>query len=366
MENKFEPLFTGEVLSVSESTQILIGHSTFRVDELAEALRAQLLDQQIGGLTADKADWFTEEGIPCEALRFGADGWQSGKVRIHIEFCPSGTASNTSSAIDGNSATSTASATPESEDVLDDFGTIEVADDLLADEPAESFDETLIEEPEDDLFGDDEGLDETLIEEPEDDLFDDEGLDETVIEEPTGDLLGEEESADDDLFGSDDNALDLGAETEEDLGDDLFGGADEDDSIAAASLGAETEEDLGDNLFGGADESDSTVEDSFSLDADGSSEPWGETEAAEGELALGTEIEEESMDDLFGGADDELDFGTEETETSEGDLFASADDEEELDLGDIAQDDDLNLGELEGSSEEQKDDLFDDVWQDMN
>lgn len=312
MENKFEPLSTGEVLSVSESTQILIGHSTFRVDELAEALRAQLLEQKVGGLTADKADWFTEEGIPCEALRFGADGWQTGKVRIHIEFCPSGAASKSSSSTKSQQSvmpTPTASvAEEESEAVLDDFGTIEVADDLLADVPDESLDETVIEEPADDLLVEEESLDETLIEDSADDLF---GADEGA-----GDV---EAIAEDDLFGGADEALDLGAEAEESAEDDLFGGADMEEPTAEAS-----------------------------------DDPWGET--AEEELDLGVEMEEESMDDLFGGAEEELDFGTEEAESSE----------EEIDLGDFAQDEALDLGELEGSSEEKGDELFDDVWQDIN
>lgn len=77
----------GEVLSVDESVQILIGHRTFRVGEFAEAIRMQL-EYGTSGWTSDKDAWFSEDGIPCEVLKFTANGWQKGKVRISLEFCP--------------------------------------------------------------------------------------------------------------------------------------------------------------------------------------------------------------------------------------------------------------------------------------
>lgn len=87
MDNRFEPLATGEVLSVDESVQILIGHRTFRAGEFSEALKTQI-EYGISGWTSDKDAWFSEEGIACEVLRFSSRGWQKGKVRIRLEFCP--------------------------------------------------------------------------------------------------------------------------------------------------------------------------------------------------------------------------------------------------------------------------------------
>ena len=87
MDNQFEPLSNGEVLSVDESALVLIGHRTFRVGEFAEALREQL-EGQVSGWSKATDAWFSEEGIPCEVLRFSSMGWQKGKVRIHLEFCP--------------------------------------------------------------------------------------------------------------------------------------------------------------------------------------------------------------------------------------------------------------------------------------
>ncbi|NER28720.1 MAG: hypothetical protein F6J89_14060 [Symploca sp. SIO1C4] len=87
MSNQFEPLATGEVLSIEESTAILIGHQTFRVDELVQAIKKQL-QRSNGGWNKEKNAWFSQEGINCEVLRFNSQGWQKGKVRISVEFCP--------------------------------------------------------------------------------------------------------------------------------------------------------------------------------------------------------------------------------------------------------------------------------------
>ncbi|MFW6359688.1 MAG: KGK domain-containing protein, partial [Chroococcales cyanobacterium] len=87
MDNKFEPLNSGEVISVDDSVQFLIGHKTFQAGEFASALKKQLIEYGIGGLTGDKLDWLSEEGIPCQVLKFGSQGWQKGMVRISLEFC---------------------------------------------------------------------------------------------------------------------------------------------------------------------------------------------------------------------------------------------------------------------------------------
>lgn len=88
MDNQFQPLSGGEVLSIDHSAQFMIGHSTFRASEFVEILRSKMLEYGIGGLTQEKSAWFTERGIRCEVLRFGAGGWEKGRVRIHLEFAP--------------------------------------------------------------------------------------------------------------------------------------------------------------------------------------------------------------------------------------------------------------------------------------
>jgi hypothetical protein len=86
VNNQFEPLEHGEVISVKNSNQVLIGHHTFRVEELAATLKTQL-QNAMSDWSADKDDWFTSKGIDCEALRFGSQGWQKGRIRISLEFC---------------------------------------------------------------------------------------------------------------------------------------------------------------------------------------------------------------------------------------------------------------------------------------
>ena len=87
MTDHFEPLDSGEVISVKADTQILIGHSTFRVGELNDAIKHQLATA-IEGWKEEKSHWFSQAGIECEALRFGSNGWQKGRIRLCLEFSP--------------------------------------------------------------------------------------------------------------------------------------------------------------------------------------------------------------------------------------------------------------------------------------
>ena len=86
VSKNFQPLSSGEVLSVNSDSQFVIGHSTFRVSEFTAALKQLMLDNGTGGLTPEKIDWLTTEGIECDVLRFGSEGWVKGKVRLHLEF----------------------------------------------------------------------------------------------------------------------------------------------------------------------------------------------------------------------------------------------------------------------------------------
>jgi KGK domain len=87
MKDRFESLESGEVVSIQHDKQVLIGHSTFRVGELNDAIKKQL-ENTIEGWSEDKSAWFDPKGIDCEALRFGSAGWQKGRIRLCLEFCP--------------------------------------------------------------------------------------------------------------------------------------------------------------------------------------------------------------------------------------------------------------------------------------
>jgi KGK domain len=87
MNDRFESLESGEVISVQHDTLVLSGHRTFRVGELNEAI-ASHLKQAISNWSEENNGWFTPEGLECEALRFGSKGWQKGRIRLCLEFCP--------------------------------------------------------------------------------------------------------------------------------------------------------------------------------------------------------------------------------------------------------------------------------------
>jgi hypothetical protein len=86
MDNEYGLLGDDEVLFV-RSGRILMSNPTFKVSEFLDAL-AQLISEQEGEWSDEREGWFTERGQTCEVLRFGNQGWQRGRVRIRLEFCP--------------------------------------------------------------------------------------------------------------------------------------------------------------------------------------------------------------------------------------------------------------------------------------
>lgn len=88
MDNEFGLLNNDEVLFV-RSGRILMPNATFKASEFLDAL-AQLVSEREDEWTDDQEGWFNEQGLACEVLRFGNQGWQRGKVRIRLEFVPEG------------------------------------------------------------------------------------------------------------------------------------------------------------------------------------------------------------------------------------------------------------------------------------
>lgn len=88
MDEQFEPLDDDEVLFVSVG-RVLMSNPTFKVGEFIDAL-AQAINEQEATWSDDNEGWFGD-GLNCEALRFGTKGWQKGRVRIRLEFCPGDT-----------------------------------------------------------------------------------------------------------------------------------------------------------------------------------------------------------------------------------------------------------------------------------
>jgi hypothetical protein len=91
VKKKFHPLKTGEVICVANPVQFVSPHNTFRVSELAEALKQELIKYSSYGVSEEDLGWLSSEGSDCAVLQFGAPGWEKGKLRIKIEFCPDDT-----------------------------------------------------------------------------------------------------------------------------------------------------------------------------------------------------------------------------------------------------------------------------------
>jgi hypothetical protein len=94
MSNQFEPLEPEEVVVLkNDYCKILIGQPTFRIRELTERAIFMLkrTDSILSkdGWNRNQEPWVTE-GVQAKTLRYGAENWQEGKVRMRIivEFCP--------------------------------------------------------------------------------------------------------------------------------------------------------------------------------------------------------------------------------------------------------------------------------------
>ncbi|MBD1995878.1 KGK domain-containing protein [Leptolyngbya sp. FACHB-541] len=77
MNSKFKRLDQNAVISSKENVSRLIYHTTFKVTELLEAIQNH---------TGEHKEWLGE-GMDCEVLSLN-QGWQKGKVRWSLEFCP--------------------------------------------------------------------------------------------------------------------------------------------------------------------------------------------------------------------------------------------------------------------------------------
>ena len=218
MNKQFSPLNSGEVLSVNKSAQFIIGHGTFRVQEFMNALREQVIQHGFGSVSNDKAQWFSEEGIECEVLQFGSNGWQKGTVRLYLEFSPD--EQGVQSKINSNN-TKASETIPETSINDNTFGDEEIIAETEATATAIAASEVAQEE-EDLGFGDDFSNDEELnFDDGEEDLGFQSSLDEESITEDTPTVFespSNEEISNDAAFG-DDNL---------DFGDDLDFGSDTD------------------------------------------------------------------------------------------------------------------------------------------
>ncbi|MEQ9551218.1 MAG: KGK domain-containing protein [Coleofasciculus sp. G3-WIS-01] len=319
VDNQFEPLASGEVLSVDESAQILIGHHTFRVGELADALKTQL-EYGLSEWTQDKDAWFSEEGISCEVLRFSSSGWQKGKVRINLEFCPQ--------VAEDEEPVESISGEDESEDEFPvaDFSTT-MDQELDLEQPSMSLDE---EEYELSAFSDEEQQQDRPS-----DIYDE--MEQRGATFPMEELEQEEPpfNFEDDFEEMSPSAEETSVSFEDDF--DELSGDEEDTSVSFEDdfdeLSAGDEEDTSASFGDEFDELSQSIEEELEMEEESTSND-------EELLDLGAIATE---------SDEELDFGQ-----------SSASDEDEFDLSD------LSSSFEEEENDNDTDSLLDDVWQEMS
>jgi hypothetical protein len=394
VDKRFEPLATGEVLSVDESVQILIGHRTFRAGELAQAIKTQL-EYGIQGWSPDKDAWFSEEGIPCEVLRFTAQGWQKGKVRINLEFCPlDGEEEATQSKQEASAGEKEAAANLDEQTVFA-MPAPDISDEL-------DLDESLTSMPDDFELETSSTMDNAAAVVMEETFIADDGtvvMEETFIatqsefelETPTDEALGWEQEESNDFefemepesstataFPDDeadefdmaqmstslDDEFDQITESIEQELEEVEGATDSEDDLldlGEVSSEASTDIDFGDiSADSGADIDfgDISADSGADIDfEDISADSGADIDFEDMSADSGADIDFEDMS-ADSGAD--IDFG---------DL--SADGEADIDFGDLSADggegefqfEDFNEEELE---DEGSDSLLDDVWQDIN
>ncbi|QLE58437.1 KGK domain-containing protein [Nostoc sp. TCL26-01] len=83
MGDGFERLNHDEVVSIEADTfKKLDIANTFKVRDLITAIK-----EFIGTEGTTEANLY-HQGINCEVLKFSAQGWKKGKVRLALEFCP--------------------------------------------------------------------------------------------------------------------------------------------------------------------------------------------------------------------------------------------------------------------------------------
>jgi pilus assembly protein FimV len=353
VKNKYQPLAQGEVLSVKEAVQFLIGHGTFRSDEFIEAFKKQLLEYNIGGLTQEKEGWFTDKGIECEALRFGSSGWQKGFVRINLEFCPAeeGTA-NPTQTTQQPQPQSVPPTLPQEETEFgaDLFGESTGELDFAEEEDfdlGEDFTAEPTAEAEEDLdfdLGDDElDLGEDFTAEPtaeaEEDLDFDLGDDELD--------LGEDFTAEPTAEAEEDLDFDLG-DDELDLGEDFTAESGESVESAEEDLDIELGEELTDPFASIPETPETNEEEGFDPEAFG--EENGNKDEPEDTLDFGVEdFSGDNEEDLLG---EELDV----------DLGLSEDDEDDdlMDLEELEADEDFSFEDFGLAKDESENK---DIWQ---
>jgi hypothetical protein len=95
MKDKFYILDENEVISIPQQHQPIIKNSTCTSYEFLQGVRAALYNlSQFNNPNVpvkyndETPKWFSSNGIEGEALRFSAQNWQTGRLKLALVFCP--------------------------------------------------------------------------------------------------------------------------------------------------------------------------------------------------------------------------------------------------------------------------------------
>ncbi|BDA76012.1 hypothetical protein CAL7716_101780 (plasmid) [Calothrix sp. PCC 7716] len=89
MNDEFTPLNNGEIISFNFGNQLNLPSNGFSELQLKTQQFTEVITRRLN-VTDNNNQSLFDKGVNCEVIKFGASGWQKGKLRakIVLEFCP--------------------------------------------------------------------------------------------------------------------------------------------------------------------------------------------------------------------------------------------------------------------------------------
>lgn len=95
MKDKFYILDENEVISIPQQHQPIINNPTCTSYEFLQGMKSalyylsRLSNSSVSvKYNSETPEWFSSNGIEGEALRFSAQNWQTGRLKLALVFCP--------------------------------------------------------------------------------------------------------------------------------------------------------------------------------------------------------------------------------------------------------------------------------------
>jgi hypothetical protein len=91
MSDNFSPLNEQEIMQVPKNLgdELNLSNNNFQLFPLTGEQLGSAIQRHLQ-VSKDMKNKLFNEGLDCEALKFGSNGWQKGKIRVKmtVEFCP--------------------------------------------------------------------------------------------------------------------------------------------------------------------------------------------------------------------------------------------------------------------------------------